>query len=168
MHDVAGISAATLTSVLNLSLPALKSRLHRGRLAVRKRLLESLAPPLERASAPRPPMPMGQPMGITCRDVVEGLLIDYLEQRLAARDRERFEQHLRGCDRCGPFVESYRRIVQGLSKMPQPEIPREMVQTTLAFVRESLESGRYLNRNWSDGLSAAFGRGLRRLFRSAR
>ncbi len=163
MHDVASISAATLTQVLKISLPALKSRLHRGRLAVRKRLLEALAPG---APAPKPPMtPMPSPKGITCREVVESLLLDYLEGQLPASDRERFEQHLRGCDRCGPFVESYRQILQLLSRMPDPAPPPEMVEATIAFVRESLESGRYLNRNWAAGLSVAFGNRLRRLFR---
>ncbi len=165
MHDVAEISAATLTTVLNLSLPAVKSRLHRGRLAVRRRLLESLSPQTEPAPAREEAMPMGRPMGITCREVVESLLIDYLEEQLSEGDRERFEQHLSQCDRCGPFVESYRRMVRSLSKMPGPAIPREMCETTLAFVRDSLESGRYLNRDWAKGLSAAFGRPLRRLFR---
>jgi RNA polymerase sigma-70 factor (ECF subfamily) len=170
MHDVAQISAATLTEVLGLSLPAVKSRLHRGRLAVRKSLIASLAPAGQRTStspAPMPPMP-GRQMGITCRDVVKTLLSDYLEGRLSPEDRERFEEHLRGCDRCGPFVESYRQVVDGLSRMPAPEIPREMVETTLAFVRESVEGGHYLDRNWAEGLSSAFTRRFPRLFRRRR
>ncbi len=165
MHDVAGIPAGVLTTVLELSLPALKSRLHRGRLAVRKRLLESLAPARGDRAPRQPPMPTGRPMGITCRDVVESLLADYLEGVLSPGDRERFEQHLQGCDLCGPFVESYRRLVGGLSKLPEPAIPAEMVEVTLAFVRSSLESGRYLNRNWAKGLRAVFGDPLRRFFR---
>lgn len=166
MHDVAQISAAATAEALKLSVPAVKSRLHRGRLAVRKSLLVSLAPASVPASTTRPPMsPMpGRRMGVTCRDVVENLLADYLDGRLSPEDRERFEEHLRGCDRCGPFVESYRQVVAGLSRLPEPEVPREMVETTLAFIRESVESGRYLNRNWADGLSSAFGRRFRRLF----
>ena len=166
MHDVAGISAGVLTTVLDLSLPALKSRLHRGRLAVRRRLLESMAPRREGAPPRPPPMPMptGQPMGVTCRDVVESLLFDYLDDQLSPADREQFERHLQGCDRCGPFVESYRKLVRGLSNLPEPTIPTEMVHATLDFVRGSLESGRYLNRNWADGLRIAFGGRLRRLF----
>ena len=170
MHDVAQISAATLTEVLGLSLPAVKSRLHRGRLAVRRSLLASLAPAGAQTSppsSPRPPMP-GRQMGITCRDVVEKLLGDYLEGRLSPEDGKRFEEHLRGCDRCGPFVESYRQLVGGLSRMPEPEVPREMIETTLAFFRESVESGCYLNRNWAEGLSSAFGRRFPRLFRRRR
>jgi RNA polymerase sigma-70 factor (ECF subfamily) len=42
MHDVEDISAARVSKVLDLSLPAVKSRLYRGRLAVRELLLESL------------------------------------------------------------------------------------------------------------------------------
>lgn len=165
MHDVAGISPATLIALLKLSVPAFKSRLHRGRLAVRKRLLEGLSVPAAPAAAGRAPMAMGSRMGITCREVVQSLLIDYLQNELSDGDRDRFEEHLAQCDRCGPFVESYRKIARGLARMPEPVIPREMVETTLAFVRESLESGRYLNRDWAKGLSAAFGGPFRRFFR---
>lgn len=42
MHDVEDISAATVCEVLDLSLPAVKSRLYRGRLAVRELLLKWL------------------------------------------------------------------------------------------------------------------------------
>lgn len=42
MHDVEGISAARVSEVLDLSLPAVKSRLYRGRLVVRRLLLEWL------------------------------------------------------------------------------------------------------------------------------
>lgn len=41
MHDVAGVSAATLSGLLHLSVPAIKSRLHRGRLIVRRLLTSS-------------------------------------------------------------------------------------------------------------------------------
>jgi RNA polymerase sigma-70 factor (ECF subfamily) len=164
MHDVAGISASVLTDVLRLKLPAFKSRLHRGRLAVRKRLLESLAPAQKRTSEEMP-NPMRQRMGITCREVIDGLLHDYFAERLNPEDRERFEQHIHGCMRCGPFVENYRQLVQGLGRMPEPALPREMVEATLAFVRESLEKGRTLDRNWADGLSSAFGRRFRRFLR---
>lgn len=56
-------------------------------------------------------------------------------------------------------------MVRGLSRLPESEIPPEMIQATLNFLRESLEKGRYLQRDWTRGLPAAFGRGLRRLWR---
>jgi anti-sigma factor RsiW len=96
---------------------------------------------------------------------VEDLPLDYLSGRLGEEDRQRFESHLRVCDRCRPFVESYRAVVRGLARMPEPPLPSEMVHATLNFVRESLERGQYLNRNWAAGLSAAFPARLRRFRR---
>jgi RNA polymerase sigma-70 factor (ECF subfamily) len=165
MHDVADIPAATLSEVLRLSIPAIKSRLHRGRLAVRTRLVgirpEKGRPGLGPGRSPA----SRRGTGVTCREVVEGLLLDYLFGRLGEEDRQRFESHLRVCDRCRPFVESYRAVVRGLARLPEPPLPSEMVHATLDFVRESLKRGRYLNRNWAAGLSVAFPARLRRFRR---
>jgi RNA polymerase sigma-70 factor (ECF subfamily) len=42
LHDVEGVSNPDIAEALNISLPAVKSRVHRSRLFVRKRLSEYL------------------------------------------------------------------------------------------------------------------------------
>jgi len=42
-----------------------------------------------------------------CREVVE-LMTDYLEGALTAPDRERFEQHIVGCDGCRAHLQQRR------------------------------------------------------------
>jgi len=42
LHDVEGLSNPDIAATLGLSLPAVKSRVHRSRLFVRKRLAEYL------------------------------------------------------------------------------------------------------------------------------
>lgn len=44
---------------------------------------------------------------MTCRQVVE-LMTEYLEEPLPAADRQRFEQHLVGCDGCIRYLEQLR------------------------------------------------------------
>ena len=44
MHDVEGLSNPDIAAALGISLPAVKSRIHRSRLYLRKRLSEYLAP----------------------------------------------------------------------------------------------------------------------------
>lgn len=139
MHDVAGVSAATLSELLHLPVPTMKSRLHRGRLLVRKRLLGIRGEPGPRAFERRAPVAPGD--RVTGHEVVESLLLDYFEERLEAEDRARFEEHLSRCSECGPVVEGYAQVVRGLSRLPESEIPPEMIQATLNFLRESLEKG---------------------------
>jgi RNA polymerase sigma-70 factor, ECF subfamily len=52
MHDVEGLSNPDIAETLGISLPAVKSRVHRSRLFVRKRLAEYLEDGRPKASAP--------------------------------------------------------------------------------------------------------------------
>jgi len=47
---------------------------------------------------------------INCRDAV-ALIGDYLEGKLARRDRHRLEKHLSGCDACGAYLEQIRATI---------------------------------------------------------
>jgi predicted anti-sigma-YlaC factor YlaD len=48
---------------------------------------------------------------LACREVVE-LVTAYLEDALAAADRERFEEHLVFCDGCSNFLEQMRTTIR--------------------------------------------------------
>ena len=53
-------------------------------------------------SAPLPDMP--------CNELVE-VITDYLEGRLPAEGRARFEEHLAGCDGCAAYLEQMRATI---------------------------------------------------------
>lgn len=67
---------------------------------------------------------------MSCRQVVE-LMTDYLEGTLSAVERERFEQHIAGCDGCRAYLAQMRatgRIVGRLADEPIPEaLERDLV-----------------------------------------
>jgi anti-sigma factor RsiW len=48
---------------------------------------------------------------LSCRELVE-LVTDYLEERLSAVDRRRFDGHLAGCGGCRTYVEQLRATVR--------------------------------------------------------
>jgi anti-sigma factor RsiW len=48
---------------------------------------------------------------LACREVVE-LVTAYLEDALAAADRERFEEHLVFCDGCSNYLEQMRTTIR--------------------------------------------------------
>lgn len=56
---------------------------------------------------------------LVCQEFVE-LITDYLDGALSARDRDRFEAHLAGCDGCHAYFESFRRTIDTLGDLPQP------------------------------------------------
>ena len=59
--------------------------------------------------------------GLTCRELVE-LVTDYLEDRLPADARARFEDHLATCDGCRAYVEQMRMTLRALGRLPEERL----------------------------------------------
>lgn len=96
LRDLEGVSAREAARILRVSERALKSRLHRARLAIR----DALARSLEDGS------PSGAPSG--CPDAGR-LLSRYLEGELTARTCASMEQHLHTCHSCGRACRALKR-----------------------------------------------------------
>ena len=66
-----------------------------------------------------------------CRELVE-LVTDYLENRLSARDKARFEEHLAQCDACRTYLEQFRQTVRVLGRLPEESLSMEARDALLA------------------------------------
>lgn len=66
-------------------------------------------------------MTPGDP-GLSCQELVE-LVTDYLEARLPAPARARFEAHLAECDGCGAYVEQLRQTVRLAGRARVEDVP---------------------------------------------
>ena len=58
---------------------------------------------------------------MTCRQLVE-LVSDYLEDRLSAEERMRFEGHLALCEDCREYVEQMRDTLRALGLLPEESV----------------------------------------------
>ncbi len=58
---------------------------------------------------------------LTCRELVE-LVTDYLEERLPADDRVRFELHLTYCAPCVTYVHQMRQVLATAGKLTEDSI----------------------------------------------
>ena len=121
LRDVEGLTAPEVATVLGIGVDAVKSRLHRARVAVRDRL----APMLHADAAPGP----------GCPDVVP-ILSRYLEGEIAQADCAEMEKHVESCPRCRAQCDSLRRTLalcrvsaQGAEPVP-PEV-QELVRQAL-------------------------------------
>ena len=66
---------------------------------------------------------------ITCRQLVE-LTTDYLEDRLTAPERERFEDHVALCPGCQVYLDQMRATLRALGRIPEESLssaPREQL-----------------------------------------
>jgi RNA polymerase sigma-70 factor (ECF subfamily) len=126
LRDVEGLSAPEVAQVLGIRVDAVKSRLHRARLAVR----QALAPALGGTS--------GEPSrGSTCPDVL-ALFSQHLEGDIDPSVCATMEAHLAQCGRCRGTCESLKRTLAICRQLPTPEVPASIAASIRAAIQAFL------------------------------
>jgi RNA polymerase sigma-70 factor (ECF subfamily) len=130
LRDVEGLTAPEVAKVTGLSVPAIKSRLHRARSRVR----DELSPLL---------LPGGPPEGVSdrpCPDVVR-LFSQYLEGDISPKTCARMEKHLDRCPRCRASCDALREVLQTCRTAPSPEVPPALQEKVRIAIRQALGPG---------------------------
>jgi RNA polymerase sigma-70 factor (ECF subfamily) len=129
LRDIEGLTAAQVAEVLGISVDAVKSRLHRARLEIRKSLASLLEIGGEKPARGRSRM---------CPDVLL-LFSRHLEGEISAAACAEMERHVERCRRCQEACASLQRTLALCRALPAPEVPgpvqesiREGLRTVLA------------------------------------
>jgi RNA polymerase sigma-70 factor (ECF subfamily) len=130
LRDVEGLSAAEVAKVLAISVDAVKSRLHRARVAVRHALAPVLRSPID--EPPRDSM---------CPDVLL-LFSQHLEGDIDPTVCATMEAHLAQCGRCRGTCESLKRTLAVCRDLPTPEVPASIAASIKAAIRTFLNQHR--------------------------
>jgi RNA polymerase sigma-70 factor (ECF subfamily) len=134
LRDVDGLTAPEVASALGIGVDAVKSRLHRARVAVRTQLAPLLEAPASTSSGD------GDGVGALpgCPPVVE-MLSQYLEGDIAADDCARMESHVAGCPRCSAACDSLKRTLAlcGSQRSGQG-VPEDVQKSVRAAIRAAL------------------------------
>lgn len=117
LRDVEGLTAPEVAAILNLSVDAVKSRLHRARVAVR----HALAPVLDASMPIVPPKP-GCPNILT-------LFSQHLEGDIDQSACARMEEHLVRCPHCRGVCGSLKRTLAACRQLPAPEVPASLAES---------------------------------------
>jgi RNA polymerase sigma-70 factor, ECF subfamily len=121
LRDIEGLSAPEAAASLEISVDALKSRLHRAR----DRLRVALRPVLE-------PVRQQQPAG--CPDVM-ALWSQKLEGDLDPMDCTAMERHLVGCSTCGTAADALKQALQACQRVRTEPVPPAVQARVKAAVR---------------------------------
>lgn len=70
-----------------------------------------------------------------CREVVE-LMTDYLEGALPSQERERFEQHIAGCDGCRAYLVQLRATLRAMRTFEDVPIPERVQEELVRAFRD--------------------------------
>lgn len=120
LRDLEGLSLANIATVLDLRVEAVKSRLHRARLALR----ETLAPALGLETAPGP----------DCPDVLT-TLSRHLEGEITPDVCAAMERHLAHCRQCRSACDSLKQTLTLCRNAPTPRVPAAVQNS----IRENLQ-----------------------------
>lgn len=120
LRDVEGLSARAVGAALGIGERAVKSRLHRARMALRRALAPELAP--ARAAAPG------------CPDTA-GLVSRYLEGELTAARCRTLAAHVAGCPSCGAACEALREALGACRAWGRRPLPADLRDRVRAAIR---------------------------------
>ena len=126
LRDVEGLSAAEVAEAIGVSVEAVKSRLHRARVAVR----EKVAPLL--SSEPE------SPLTDACPEVVS-LFSRHLEGEISAPVCEEMERHLAGCPRCRERCSTLQATLASCARAPLPDVPAPVQHEVRRALRQFLQ-----------------------------
>lgn len=126
LRDIEGLPASQVAEVLQISVAAVKSRLHRARLKLREKLA-----PLLTADVPSP--------STSCPDVL-ALYSQFIEGDIEPAVCQTMERHLASCERCRAQCDSLKRTLSLCSRVAAAELPSEVKQSVREALREVLAS----------------------------
>lgn len=118
LHDAEGLTAAEVAAVHEVTLPAAKQRLRRGRMMLATALAEG---PRRRRARKGVPMDCWE---------VRRQVSDYLDEDLDTADARRLERHLRLCPTCPPLYAGIVSAVQAVGDLADPDsvVPPRIVE----------------------------------------
>jgi len=72
---------------------------------------------------------------MACAELVE-VITDYLEGKLPAGDRQRFERHLSACDGCDAYLDQMRTTISLSGRLRVEDVPAELEERLLVAFRD--------------------------------
>jgi RNA polymerase sigma-70 factor (ECF subfamily) len=130
LRDVEGQTAREVARVTGASVQAVKSRLHRARLAVRQQIAPLLGIPSDLPAAPG-----------TCPDVLT-LFSSHLEGQVSAEVCAEMERHIEACPRCKGACDSLKRTLSLChASAPASPIPAAIQASVKVALRNFLAGG---------------------------
>jgi anti-sigma factor RsiW len=75
-----------------------------------------------------------------CQELVE-LVTEYLEDRLSAVDRARFEAHIDECEYCATYLEQMRMTIRTLGRIPEESLSDDARDALMSAFRSWREAG---------------------------
>jgi RNA polymerase sigma-70 factor (ECF subfamily) len=124
LRDIEGLTAAEAAETIGITVPALKSRLHRARAELRTRLISLIGEP-------------EAPPTASCPDVLT-MLSKKLEDEISPDVCAQMEVHVSGCPHCHSVCESLKKTLALCKALPTPTVPEHVQESLRQAVASAL------------------------------
>jgi len=74
---------------------------------------------------------------ITCKQVTQ-LIIDYINNELDAKATKTFEVHLKDCNDCVAFLNTYKKTIAGVRSMKPEDVPQQIIEKVRYSIMKKL------------------------------
>jgi len=126
LRDVEGLPAPEVAAILGISVDAVKSRLHRARVAIREQLAPVLGHPV-----------ISSPRGALCPDVLT-LFSQHVEGEIDPGTCAKMEAHLAECPHCRDACDSLKRTLAICRQLPTPDVPASLAASVQSAIHAFL------------------------------
>ncbi len=125
LRDAEGLSAAEVAKILDIGVPAVKSRLHRARRMVRDVVAPALGIGDEEPSA-------------RCPDIL-ATYSAYLDKEIDADTCRAMQEHVASCERCRNVCDSLKETLALCRTLPTVEVPADVQKAVREALRRALD-----------------------------
>ena len=74
---------------------------------------------------------------ITCKQLTQ-LIMDYINNELDAKATKTFEVHLKDCNDCVAFLNTYKKTIGGVRSMKPEDVPQQIIEKVRYSIMKKL------------------------------
>lgn len=131
LRDFQDLEYEKIRRILNLSLQATKTRLHRARLMLRSKISEYNQDKLLKNNFKRPAKTS---LSICNRNIK--FLDSLFKDEVSRGDKKLFQKHVDGCKPCKRFIRSYKQAISLAKCLQCEDIPQELQEKINSFLNK--------------------------------
>ncbi len=131
LRDFQDLEYLKISQILNISLQATKTRLHRARLELRRAISAYYEDKLQKDNSGR----ITKMNWATCSRSIK-FLDSFFQKAISPQNKRNFKKHISDCRPCRTFINSYKEAIALAKCLQCKDIPEELHKKVISFLKK--------------------------------